>query len=94
MSNRTLTTPEELADFCIGKQLYRDHRMVEACTTQAQRMGWYKAMNATLNILCLDWNSFSLEPKQAIKFSDSSLSEAAKRNIYDFPELVQENPLF
>lgn len=43
MSKRTLTTPEELADFCIGKELYNDGIDIFKCQNTAQCQGWQSA---------------------------------------------------
>ena len=43
MSKRTLTTPQELRDYQIGKQLYSDGKAMDNCTTQAQQQGWHSA---------------------------------------------------
>lgn len=43
MSNRTLTTPQELADFLTGKELYNDGFNMSACKSAAQQQGWQSA---------------------------------------------------
>ena len=84
MSKRQLTTPEELADYIAGKKRYNAGEMVEACTTQAQRQGWYAAMNKALNMMCLDWQSFTESPSQTIRFSEAAFKEVAYNNEYSF----------
>lgn len=43
MSNRTLNTPQELADFLTGKELYNDGFNMSSCKSAAQQQGWQSA---------------------------------------------------
>ena len=43
MSNRTLNTPQELADFLTGKEMYDDGIDIFKCKNAAQCQGWQSA---------------------------------------------------
>lgn len=117
MSNRTLTTPEELRDFCIGKNLYQERAGRTKCANQAQLMGWYKALchdrgsrhedsfaqvfthPSGVNVyhdLYAGWMDVETPTDEPVRveFSEYALNNFASRNIYEYPELVQENPFF
>lgn len=95
MSNRTLSTPEELRDFAIGKQIYKAGGYLNDCTSEAMRRGFSRMAS---QYLYMDWKIFNdaatdEQPQQAVMFSASALEAASKRSIYD-TGTVQENPFF
>ena len=50
MSNRTLNTPQELADFLTGKELYNDGFNMSSCKSAAQQQGWHSAQQRDIAV--------------------------------------------
>lgn len=72
MSNRTLSTPEELVDYLIGKQIYQRGGFINDCTNEIQRRGFSRMANHQIDVVVGSWNTFNEQPQQAVKFSESA----------------------
>ena len=83
MSNRTLSTPEELVDYLIGKSIFRNGGFINDCTTEAMRRGFSRMANHQIDVVVGSWNTFNEQPKQVVKFSESAFQDVAYRNEYN-----------
>ena len=91
MSKRTLTTPEELRDFCIGKDIFRRGGYLNDCTSEAMRQGFSRMANHQVDVMVGTWQTFTESPRQTVKFSEAAFQSAAYESQYhrqgvDYPE--------
>ena len=77
MSKRQLTTPEELRDFCIGKDIFRNGGYLNDCTSEAMRQGFSRMANHQVDVMVGTWQTFAESPRQAVKFSEAAFKEVA-----------------
>jgi hypothetical protein len=82
MSKRTLTTPEELRDFCIGKDIFRRGGYLNDCTSEAMRQGFSRMANHQVDVMVGTWQTFAESPRQTVKFSEAAFKEVAYSNEY------------
>ena len=74
MISRTLSTPEELVDYLIGKRIYQRGGFINDCANEIQRRGFSNMVSRSLGC---SWAVFNEQPQQAIRFS-----EAAFQNVF------------
>ena len=91
MSKRQLTTPEELRDFCIGKDIFRKGGYLNDCTSEAMRQGFSRMANHQVDVMVGTWQTFTESPRQTVKFSEAAFQSAAYESQYhrqgvDYPE--------
>ena len=84
MSNRTLSTPEELADYLIGKSIFRNGGFINDCKSEAMRRGFSRMANHQIDVVVGSWNTFNEQPQQAIRFSEAAFQNVAYRNERSF----------
>ena len=84
MSKRQLTTPEELRDFCIGKDIFRRGGYLNDCTSEAMRQGFSRMANHQVDVMVGAWQTFAESPRQTVKFSEAAFREVAYNNEYSF----------
>ena len=75
MSKRTLTTPEELRDFLIGKSIFRNGGYLNDCTSEAMRQGFSRMANHQVDLMTGTWQTFAESPRQAVKVSEAAFKE-------------------
>ena len=75
MSKRQLTTPEELRDFCIGKDIFRRGGYLNDCTSEAMRQGFSRMANHQVDVMVGTWQTFAESPRQIVKFSEAAFKE-------------------
>jgi len=84
MSKRQLTTPEELRDFCIGKDIFRRGGYLNDCTSEAMRQGFSRMANHQVDVMVGTWQTFAESPRQTVKFSEAAFQSAAYESQYHY----------
>ena len=84
MSKRQLTTPEELRDFLIGKDIFRNGGYLNDCTSEAMRQGFSRTANHQVDVMVGTWQTFAESPHQTVKFSEAAFQSAAYESQCSF----------
>ena len=84
MSKRQLTTPEELRDFLIGKDIFRNGGYLNDCTSEAMRQGFSRTANHQVDVMVGTWQTFAESPHQTVKFSEAAFQSAAYESQYHY----------
>ena len=84
MSKRQLTTPEELRDFLIGKDIFRRGGYLNDCTSEAMRQGFSRMANHQVDVMVGTWQTFAESPRQTVKFSETAFQSAAYESQYHY----------
>ena len=92
MSKRQLTTPEELRDFLIGKDIFRKGGYLNDCTSEAMRQGFSRMANHQVDLMTGTWQTFTESPRQTVKFSEAAFQSAAYNNEYSFQGVDYSEP--
>ena len=75
MISRTLSTPQELADYLIGKSIFRNGGFINDCTSEAMRQGFSRMANHQVDVMVGTWQTFTESPRQTVKFSEAAFKE-------------------
>jgi len=84
MNKRQLTTPEELRDFLIGKDIFRRGGYLNDCTSEAMRQGFSRMANHQVDVMVGTWQTFAESPRQTVKFSEAAFQSAAYESQYHY----------